>query len=323
MSSPSELATMATKPRRDAQRAAEKQRLIDLRTRISAELATTRATVNTLRSKADSEQREAAEQRALRMLYPQTSPLPPSEVSADLAEAIALASAHGAAARAAYESAELEYAWFRRHTATQRAGRKPGAAEMAHGRRDVVAPGYVVSQLRRRGADSPMAAIDTWTVSKTRARSLIGAWMRSETGWVLRDDDERLFVATPKMVLEFLPTDVAPPHTEGDVLRAALESYAFPSFLDHEGGCTWIVVPLDPQRSVDDAYQGAHVRISSGERADRVASQHDEVWGASVYDADAGYVTTLDPAPAGSSLAEDSAICASRIATYADRLLSR
>ncbi|MFD3815217.1 hypothetical protein ACFWRZ_09125 [Streptomyces rubiginosohelvolus] len=321
MSTPGVLATLTTKPRRDAQRAAEKRRLADLRAWTSSELATARATLNTLRTKADGVRREGAERRALRSLYPQTIPILPTEDSG-LADALALASAHGAAARVAHESAELEYAGLRRRTAKENAGGR-AAAELAHGRRDVVAPGYVVAQLWQDGTGSSMDPYDTWTVSKTRARSLIGAWMKAPNGWVLRDTDDRLFVATPTMVLELVPTDTAAPHTEGDALIAALAEYNLPALLDTEGGFTWIAVPLNPEHSVDDAYTGPHVRISSGERADRTASRHDEVWGASVYGANAEYVDTLDPAPAGSSLAEDSALCASRIAAYAARLFQR
>ncbi|MFI9052481.1 hypothetical protein [Streptomyces sp. NPDC053427] len=323
MTSPGVLAALPTRLRRDAQRKAEKRRIREALDFATLERTATRTTMNKLRTKADGVRREAAERDELSALYPQTS----AEVQKDteefrrLADTMAAAGAHGAAAEVAYESAGLERAWFRRKAAKEDAGGRAVVAELATGVRDVVAPGYAVTHLWRREPGKPMELIDTHMVSKSRARSLIAAWFKSENGWVLRDTDDRLFVATPTTVLELVPTDMAPPHTEGDVLRAALESYGFPAYDDSEGGFTWLAVPLDPSTGEDDVYRGAHLRISAGEQADRVASLHDEVWGASVYDADGDYVTTLDGAPAGSSLAEDSAFCASLVAAYA-RLVS-
>ncbi|WP_433860248.1 hypothetical protein [Streptomyces kronopolitis] len=318
MTSPGVLAALPTRLRREAQRKAEQRRIRDARRLATIERAATRMTMNKLRTKADGVRREAAEQDTLSPLYPPTAKVRKDrEEFSRLADAMAVASAHGAAAQVAYESAELEHAWFRRKAAKEDAGGSAIAAELAHGLRDVVAPGYAVTQLWRREPGKPMEVIDTHLVSRSRARSLISAWFRSSDGWVLRDSDDRLFVATPTMVLELVPTDMAPPQTEADVLRAALESYGFPAFDDSEGGFTCLAVPLDPSTAEIDVYRGTHLRISSGEHADRVASLHDEVWGASVYGADGDYVTTLDAAPAGSTVAEDSAFCAGRVAAYA------
>ncbi|MGW7089997.1 hypothetical protein ACWGH2_41810 [Streptomyces sp. NPDC054871] len=319
MSSPGVLAALSTRPRRDAQRAAEKRRISEARHVAHNERAATRAALNKLRTKAEGLRHEAAERAELSGLYPRSSveAHQDAEEARSLAQAMTVARAHGAAAQVAYESAELEDAWFRRKAATEDAGGHAIVAELAHGLRDVVAPGYAVTQLWWRDPGKPMELIETRMVSKRRARSLIVAWFKSPNGWVLRDVDDRLYVATPTMVLELVPTDMAPPHTEGDVLRAALEVYGFAAYDDTEGGHTWLAVPLDPSATEEAPYCGTHLRISSGEHADRVASLHDDVWSASVYDDDGEYVTTLDVAPNGSSVAEDSLFCAAAVAAYA------
>jgi hypothetical protein len=319
MTTPGILAALSTGPRRNAQRAAEGRRIREARGRATIERSVTRSTMNKLRTKADGVRREAAERDALSPLYPQTSAgvRKSTEEFGRLADDMVLARAHGAAAQVAYESAELEHAWFRRKVAKEDAGGRAVVAELAHGLRDVVAPGYTVTRQWRREPGEPMEVIDSYTVSKSRARSLIAAWLKSPNGWVLRDTDDRLFAATPTTVLEMVPSTMAPPHAEGDVLRAALEAYGFPVYDDGEGGFTWLAVPLDPSMAEGDVYQGTHLRINSGEQVDRVASLHDDVWSTSVYDAEGDYVTTLDPAPAGSSVAEDSAFCAALVAAYA------
>lgn len=111
--------------------------------------------------------------------------------------------------------------------------------------------------------------------------------------------------------------EVAPVLTEGDVLRAALGALGYSVYADEERGFTWLVVPLDPDTAEADMYDGLHFRISSGERADRPATEHDEPWGAGLHNSEADHILTLDAAPDGLTLAEESAHCARAIAQYA------
>ncbi|MFD0352974.1 hypothetical protein ACFVHW_04380 [Streptomyces sp. NPDC127110] len=123
-------------------------------------------------------------------------------------------------------------------------------------------------------------------------------------------------IARAETRLELEPTDIAPPATEGEALRAALAVYGFPAYDDDEGGFTWLVVPAAADTPEDEAYAGLHFRIASGEHAERPASGHDQPWGASLYDDEGEYVTTLNSAPAGTTLAEDCAHIARAIANY-------
>ncbi|WP_141747660.1 hypothetical protein [Streptomyces nanshensis] len=168
-----------------------------------------------------------------------------------------------------------------------------------------------------RGPATPWKKCDPITVPRPRARSIVSAWTRERQAHALQDRDGRLFLALPAVQLELAPCKVAPP-TEGKALRAALAAgYGFPAYDDGEGGFSWLAVPLDPNRSWTGTYEALHFRVSSGERADRPASEHPAVWGASLYDAEADYVTTLASAPEGSTLAEDCAHVARAIAQYA------
>ncbi|MGW0562847.1 hypothetical protein ACWDZ4_20065 [Streptomyces sp. NPDC003016] len=285
-----------------------------------------RKALNTLRGKIEHGRRQAAERSALLPLYP------PSVQAAGEAEraaeglkelqvCVAYATAVGAAAQVAHESAELELAWF------ERIGNKPGGLS-PHGEAALLrgsvktaatAPGYELAQLHPewRARGGPWQETDRRVISQSRARSLLAAWMGHWEAWVLHDVIGRLFVATPNMRLELTPTDLKPTPTEGDALSAALGAYCYPAYADGEGGFTWIVVPLDPSTPERDTYKGLHFRISSGEHADRPASGHDETWGASLYDGNGEYIDTLDTAPASLTLAQDSAHCAQAIAEYA------
>ncbi|MFI9206484.1 hypothetical protein, partial [Streptomyces sp. NPDC053048] len=104
--------------------------------------------------------------------------------------------------------------------------------------------------------------------------------------------------------------------TEADVLRGALSTYGLTAYDGGEGGVSWLVVPFNPHTTEESARLEPHFLISSGEDARRPLSQHDEPWGASLYDGLGDYVETLHAAPEGSSLAEDSAHCARAIAEY-------
>ncbi|WP_275466298.1 hypothetical protein [Streptomyces noursei] len=150
-------------------------------------------------------------------------------------------------------------------------------------------------------------------VDRGRACSLLKAWANQDQAFVLHDPYGRLYVASPTCQLTLVPRDIARPNTEGDVLLAALEAYGLRGRVHGERGCTWIVVELPCPESSDDL----QVRISSGEHADRLASAHNDLWGASVYAADGEHIATLPPARAGATLAEDSASTARTIAEYA------
>ncbi|MFV8133172.1 hypothetical protein [Streptomyces syringium] len=104
--------------------------------------------------------------------------------------------------------------------------------------------------------------------------------------------------------------------TEADILRAELSRHGYPAYDGGEGGFTWLVVPIDPSIPEEDVYLTPHFRISSGEHAHRPVPEHDEPWGASLYDGHGEYVETLKAAPEGTAVHEDSAHCARTIAAY-------
>ncbi|MER7761566.1 hypothetical protein [Streptomyces sp. NPDC097619] len=190
------------------------------------------------------------------------------------------------------------------------------AEVLRHGASAVNAPWYTVTVLRcwwKSG--TPWRRNDYGIVHRSRARSILAAWAGQPGTHLLRDGHGRFYVARSSVCLELEPTDIAPPATEGEALRAALAVHGFPAYDDGDRGFTWLVVPVDPGASEDEAHGGLHFRISSGEHADRPAHAHDEPWGASLYD-HAEYVTTLDAAPAGATLAEDCAHIAGAIASY-------
>ncbi|MGW0334297.1 hypothetical protein ACWD0J_20920 [Streptomyces sp. NPDC003011] len=224
-----------------------------------------------------------------------------------------------AAARVAETSAQLEQDWS--------SGGGMSASEPAQGHAEPVpdlthldqlltAPGYQVLRSRPKVPTSNGAwfADEPFTLNRARTRRLIEAWAGALDSLLLRDPSGRLHVVNHRLHMELVPTLLEPPHTEGDVLCAALQAYGLPAYEHGESGVTWLAVPLDPATSESNVYEGTHFRISSGEHVDRVASAHDDVWGASLYDARGEYVDTLDACPPGSTLAEDSAYCARAIA---------
>ncbi|MFD0386490.1 hypothetical protein ACFQ2B_40555 [Streptomyces stramineus] len=104
--------------------------------------------------------------------------------------------------------------------------------------------------------------------------------------------------------------------TEADVLRGALSTYGISAYDGGEGGATYLVVPFNPHADEDSARLEPHFLVSSGEDAHRLMAGHDEPWSASLYDGNGDYVDTLDTAPGGLTLVEDSAHCARAIAVY-------
>lgn len=113
-----------------------------------------------------------------------------------------------------------------------------------------------------------------------------------------------------------LPAPAGSVPLEADTLRAALRALGFSVYEDGDGGFTWLVVPLAKDTAEEDMHSGLHFRIASGERADRPAAEHEEPWTAHVYDGNGNYVDLLR-APAGLSLAEESALCARAVNDYA------
>lgn len=317
MSSPSEFAQLHTQTRVDVLHDAEGKRISEALHAAREERAAARVALNQLRAKADSMSRKAAERETLRQLYPQL----PSEAQpdvgtyADLTDALTHAIALAAAAQVVYESVRLESVWFNQRV---RNNRGPGGlAQVVHWNgRLVTAPSYLATLLLHdcRAPADPWIGVETHTLNAGQVRSLIGAWIDAPDGWVLSDPDGRLYIAKSGMQLELVPTHIAAPHTDTEALRAALQAYGFTAVSGREAGHTWLAVPLDPTTPMSQVYLGMHLRISTSPDAKRRASASDGVWSASVYDADGEYVTTLDAAPAGSTLAEDSAYCARVIA---------
>lgn len=229
------------------------------------------------------------------------------------------ASAFLAAALIAYESVTRERAWLDRPAIG--AG-EPMLADLLFpfAKKIVDATGYTITVLKPDSGPDPFWR-ETYhgTVSRTRVRSILTAWSGQQQTYVLRDAHGRLYVAAPSLRIELVPTDIALPRSEGDALRAALAVYGLTAYEGGEGGFTSLAVSLTQEASEEETYEGPHFLISSGEHADRPASQHDAVWGASLYDEQGEYVTTLDGAPVGSTLAEDCARTACAVAEVARR----
>ncbi|WP_086809713.1 hypothetical protein [Streptomyces reticuliscabiei] len=230
------------------------------------------------------------------------------------------ASALLAAAFIAHESVTRERAWLDR-PAIGTGEPMPVALLFPFAKKIVDAPGYTITVLKPKPDSPDPIWRETYhgTVSRTRARSILTAWSRQQQTYVLRDAHGRLYVAAPGLRIELVPTDIALPHSKGDALRAALAVYGFTAYDGGEGEFTSLAVSLTQEASEEETYEGPHFLISSGEHADRPASQHDDVWGASLYDEQGEYVTTLDGAPAGSTLAEDCAHIAGAVAEVAHR----
>ncbi|MFC8434901.1 hypothetical protein [Streptomyces sp. NPDC057253] len=221
-----------------------------------------------------------------------------------------------AAARIVEQSAQLEQAWLSGPAMATATGRAEPVLDPRNLNRLMNAPGYQVlrSRLKAPSADGAWCADEPLALNRARARRLVEAWIGPMNALLLHAPDDRLYVVTDRAQTELIPSAVEPPHTEGDVLCAALHVYGLPAHEDGEGGVTWLAVPQNSATAARDVYKGAHFRISCGEHTDRVASAHDDVWGASLYNSDGEHIETLDASPPGSSLAEDSARCARAVA---------
>ncbi|TLS45788.1 hypothetical protein FE633_13605 [Streptomyces montanus] len=224
-----------------------------------------------------------------------------------------------AATQVVENSAQLEQAWSSGlpiTTAASAEGRAEPVRDLRNLDQLLSAPGYKVLRSRPNvpTVDGAWFTGEPRTLSRARARRLIETSVGLLDALLLRDPNDRLYVVTQRAQTELIPTRLEPPHTEGDVLCAALHVYGLPAYEDGESGVTWLAVPQDPATPERDVYKGPHFRISCGEHTDRVASAHDEAWGTSLYDADGEHVETLDASPPGSTLAEDSAHCARAIA---------
>ncbi|HWU08344.1 MAG TPA: hypothetical protein VN520_18510 [Streptomyces sp.] len=106
------------------------------------------------------------------------------------------------------------------------------------------------------------------------------------------------------------------PPTEGELLRAALAAvgrYAFPGT---EGGMTFLIMAARPGAPDDEeaAYDGPHVLMYAGERAERPATEHREPWSAHLHDVTGDYLTTLvDGAPGDIDAVADAVRCAREV----------
>lgn len=329
MTTPGILAHLPTSARRRALDTIERSRL---NRAVSAARGERAAAGEERRTLTDALHKKHVEEQKLRSrlpLYPQSTKDDQYlvELGVQVVESereLSYAVARHEAAKIVMQSAELELAWLDRpQPGSTGPDRRPGALVIplwhhAETEAAVTSPGYTVTVFSSGGAGVPWRAGEPVGVRRSQARDILFAWAR-RGAHILRDCYGRLFVALPELLLELVPTDLAPPHTEGDVLRAALAAYGFPAYDDGEGGVTWLAVPLDPDSSEADTYRGLHFRIASGGRADRPASAHDEPWNVSLYDADGDHIATFDAALPGSPLAGDCAHTARTITAYAAR----
>ncbi|MEU0857457.1 hypothetical protein ABZ352_18740 [Streptomyces griseofuscus] len=329
MTTPDFVAGLPTAARRQAVRAAERDRLTTAVTAARAERTAAAESRQKLTQALERARTEARKRHTHNPLFPPSAQR--EQHLDDLRERIdALqreqthANALHDAAEVAEASAALELAWLDRPCPEdgQPQPEAPALAALlwrpAEADAAVSAPGYTVTVFSH-GPGDPWRAGEPVRVQRHGARSIMSAWVRTPGAYVLRDAYGRLYVATSTARLELVPTDLAPPHTEGDVLRAALAAYGFPAYADGEGGISWLAVPLNPHSSEADTYEDPHFRIASREDADRPASAHDEPWSAGLHGADGDFLTLLDAVPPGTSLAEDCAHIARAVAEYASR----
>ncbi|MGW0757082.1 hypothetical protein ACWD1Y_11440 [Streptomyces sp. NPDC002814] len=326
MTTPDYLAHLTTAARSQALRMLEGTRLNDAIKAAHDERRSARNAVHLLNQAIDRARTQADKLNADSLLYPPSQEADDerarlAEERAQLAREHQYASALSVAADLAHQSLRLERAWRDRPNPRTNGSALPATLLLPFHGRVVNASGYSVVVLH----PDPHSSALLWremhhgTVNRSRARSMLTKWSERDQTYVLRDPHGRLYVAAPGVRLELTPTDIAPPYTEGDALRAALAAYGLPAYDDGEGGHTWLVVPLDRNASEDEMYEGPHFRINSSEHVDRPASQHDERWSASFFDGadeDGEYIDTLDPSPVGSTLAEDCAYIARAIADF-------
>ncbi|MEV0778890.1 hypothetical protein [Streptomyces sp. NPDC050428] len=325
MTTPAFFARLSTAARARALRQTNRTRLAEAVQRAGEERTAARAALNELNNQLNSSRTELARLDVDAQMYPATDERKAhrSEVAARLARLTddqPYADALHLAAEVVHESAILELAWLDRPDPVDAAAVTTAALlwHTAEVYTAATAPGYRAITSQRVHTDGTWRSREVvGAVSRARARSIVQNWLDRPEAYVLADPYGRLFVACPDWRMELNPTDLAPPHTEGDVLRAALAVYGFPAYDGGEGGFTWLSVPPDRHASEEETYLGLHFRIASGEDADRPASAHDDPWGLAVYDEDGDFLTILDPAPARSTLAQDCAHAARSVAAYA------
>ncbi|MGC4950997.1 hypothetical protein ACLQ2N_33000 [Streptomyces sp. DT224] len=216
-----------------------------------------------------------------------------------------------------HESAVLERAWLRRPAVDG----IPLAKQVFSTDFIPHSPSYAVTVLL---PDPPNArGGQFWrqkhhaTVKKSLARTILNKWAEQEQAHILRDAHGRYYVATPTHRLELVPTDIARPHSEGDVLRRVLAAYHLQAYADTDGTSSWLAVPLEPHTSHEETYDGPHVRIEAAGRIDRPASQHRAPWVASYFSETGEHARTFDGVPADTPLAEECAYLARAIAEFA------
>lgn len=218
-----------------------------------------------------------------------------------------------AAAHVLHHSVQMELNWIRHHERVDGQPRPTTGHRVEDLTNEVLtAPGYTVNTFRAGVCSGRPRGSET--VRRARARSMLRAWSRHQGATIHRDDDGRLFVDTDWQRQEFVPTALAPPHTEGDVLRAALKTYGLPAYDEGESGVSWLVVPLGPNVDEKNSDRGLHYRVASGgEHADRPASQHGAQWTAGLYDG-FHFVNDLPMAPGAYDFPQDCAFTARGIA---------
>ncbi|MBV1940806.1 hypothetical protein KUF83_30185 [Streptomyces sp. BV286] len=312
MTSPGFLANMRTA----VQREAERSRLEAARRTADQQLTTARHRLRDANNALDRARAHLSKSDKYLALYP-----PGTERQEDrehqaqqlpkLVRRSGYAAALAAAAAVVSESAHLELAWQDRPVR-----KEPGAAlaDVVGDRLDTVvnAPGYRVT-VHPQG-DVLWSKTERGLVRRSRARSIVSAWFTNPHARVLQDVEGRLFIVQLLSVIELVPTDIAPPRTEADALRAALATYGFPAVQDGEGGMTWLSAPLNPLTPEDDVHSGLHYRVNAGEQVDRVASAHAERFSVALYDEESDYVDSFYGSRDGMALAEACAHTARAIA---------
>lgn len=228
------------------------------------------------------------------------------------------ATAWAAAAAVVEKALVLEVDWCKQHIANvdrpANAGSYPvpvsgTGAELA------IATSYVVIS-RRHGDDEPFER----KLTARKAAGLIDAWQRYDWARVLRDAAGCLYIVTPWQQLELQPSTLEIAPNEGAVMKAALKAYGWKAMEDGDG-CSYLALSVDPDKPLEDVYDGRWLLIASGEQADGPVSEHSEPWQLDVFEAGGPdeFVETLRIGSPGLSLAADSAECARAVAQYAAR----
>ncbi|MFJ4342653.1 hypothetical protein [Streptomyces sp. NPDC088915] len=160
------------------------------------------------------------------------------------------------------------------------------------------------------------AAPETWT--REYATNIVLNWAKARGAWLLADGAGTLFVVSADRVIELSPVREPVP-TEGDVLEAALNAYGLSSDADGTDGVTFRVMPAEPGTPIEDIYNGPHLLLYAGERADRPASEYSEPWSVHLHRKDGDYVDQVYVAPEGLECAEASAACAQAVVSWFER----